>query len=709
MAGFHAGCANFHTPFGPPVSGGCGPVWHPTQPPPPLLGQPVAAGFPPVGVCGACNGSGVFGDVACGSGFGSGCAGCCGGPCGLADGGGYVAAAGIAPSSTALLGGPHPRGPQAWHPSAVEPRGAADGLPPVHSELRKLHAELHREETTAEHLRQQLLASQAQAAAEAAAAASQHQASGLVAPPPHSMLRMLQMPLEGPIPALAPHAVCGRVGGDPQMSVGPEARCLSSGALPWQGGMVGGQAVVHQPVQGILSPPPMAPPPRDITERHRQAAEDSKRLYLSGRLEGFEVLIPESVFVSNEPGRHAPVSSSSGAQPLTSRTLSDNHNGSRDSGASPNNEDVLRVRVLSAKKLQNRDSGVFGDVSDPYVVMRLGKREQKTATIANDLNPVWHTNNEFSFSVGVQDGTLELEVMDANKVFSDTSLGKINVALQKLEEGRWQRREEHLEDGRGGELTFEVFFQRAARDLEQPSEKDFVTAEVPVRDVLHLKILSARRLRLQDAGGNSGDASHVCTVARLGATERKTPLVSNDLNPVWDSGNTFSIPVGQRSDDLELDVRNVNNEDKSERSFGKLRVPVGGLHTDWQRRKERLEGSKKGELEFEVKVCGGQVEDPEEELDRLYAELKRRVARSVIPEPPPPPSIDPIVPPIRRGIDVGVQAMSPALSRTSTEYEPPSVLTPAEAAAAEASTGPWPSQPTASREDCGQPEIRVKL
>ena len=42
-----------------------------------------------------------------------------------------------------------------------------------------------------------------------------------------------------------------------------------------------------------------------------------------------------------------------------------------------------------ALNLTNRDSGLFGDVSDPYVVVRCGGRSEKTKVVNNDLNPVW--------------------------------------------------------------------------------------------------------------------------------------------------------------------------------------------------------------------------------------------------------------------------------------------------------------------------------
>ena len=52
---------------------------------------------------------------------------------------------------------------------------------------------------------------------------------------------------------------------------------------------------------------------------------------------------------------------------------------------------ILSVRVIAAYNLVNTDTGLFGDVSDPYVTIRLEsqseKQQKRTQTINNDLNP----------------------------------------------------------------------------------------------------------------------------------------------------------------------------------------------------------------------------------------------------------------------------------------------------------------------------------
>ena len=60
---------------------------------------------------------------------------------------------------------------------------------------------------------------------------------------------------------------------------------------------------------------------------------------------------------------------------------------------------VLYLQVAAGYNLLNRDSGIMGDVSDPYVVAQLGDMVQQTPAVSNQLNPVWKERNQFAFTV----------------------------------------------------------------------------------------------------------------------------------------------------------------------------------------------------------------------------------------------------------------------------------------------------------------------
>ena len=68
---------------------------------------------------------------------------------------------------------------------------------------------------------------------------------------------------------------------------------------------------------------------------------------------------------------------------------------------------ILSVRIIAAYNLVNADTGILGDVSDPYVTVRLEsqseKQRKRTHTINNDLNPKWNSS-PFLFPIQQQGG-----------------------------------------------------------------------------------------------------------------------------------------------------------------------------------------------------------------------------------------------------------------------------------------------------------------
>eukprot|EP00441_Pelagodinium_beii_P001771 CAMPEP_0197693524 /NCGR_PEP_ID=MMETSP1338-20131121/112620_1 /TAXON_ID=43686 ORGANISM="Pelagodinium beii, Strain RCC1491" /NCGR_SAMPLE_ID=MMETSP1338 /ASSEMBLY_ACC=CAM_ASM_000754 /LENGTH=583 /DNA_ID=CAMNT_0043276285 /DNA_START=69 /DNA_END=1817 /DNA_ORIENTATION=- len=83
---------------------------------------------------------------------------------------------------------------------------------------------------------------------------------------------------------------------------------------------------------------------------------------------------------------------------------------------------MLHVVILSGHNILNKDTGFMGDVSDPYVVVKLGAQEFHTPVVKNNLNPVWSSQNGFTLSV-ISEVKLSIEVKNSNNVKDDTSLG----------------------------------------------------------------------------------------------------------------------------------------------------------------------------------------------------------------------------------------------------------------------------------------------
>jgi len=143
----------------------------------------------------------------------------------------------------------------------------------------------------------------------------------------------------------------------------------------------------------------------------------------------------------------------------------------------------LQVHIVAAHNLTNRDSGVFGDVSDPYVTLRIGTEEHRTSTINNNLSPVWTHQNEFRFNLGglapqLDDpGVLSLEVLNDNVLRKEQSLGTLTVDIRGLPVNEWQRRRERLLGGRNGELEFALRLSSIGADSE-PTLLSKVASEI---------------------------------------------------------------------------------------------------------------------------------------------------------------------------------------------------------------------------------------
>eukprot|EP00435_Cladocopium_sp_Y103_P062185 s360_g23.t1 len=119
---------------------------------------------------------------------------------------------------------------------------------------------------------------------------------------------------------------------------------------------------------------------------------------------------------------------------------------------------TLFLAVQAAYNLTNKDTGLLGDVSDPYVVVRLGNQEFLTPVINNNLNPVWDADNKFTLTVTAEDKLLELEVKNSN-LLRDDSLGRTSLDFRSLTPHVWHTQKDLLKDGEKGELEYAVHFK----------------------------------------------------------------------------------------------------------------------------------------------------------------------------------------------------------------------------------------------------------
>lgn len=124
---------------------------------------------------------------------------------------------------------------------------------------------------------------------------------------------------------------------------------------------------------------------------------------------------------------------------------------------------IISVRIIAAYNLVNMDTGLFGDVSDPYVTMRLktqsDKQRKRTKTINNDLNPRWNSS-PFLFPIHSPNEDLLLEVYDDDMLSGDDFIGRMVIPLSNIvaHPNKPLRIRDHLQDIDHGELEVEVGF-----------------------------------------------------------------------------------------------------------------------------------------------------------------------------------------------------------------------------------------------------------
>mmetsp|Transcript_98642 Transcript_98642/g.254783 ORF Transcript_98642/g.254783 Transcript_98642/m.254783 type:complete len:885 (+) Transcript_98642:954-3608(+) len=131
----------------------------------------------------------------------------------------------------------------------------------------------------------------------------------------------------------------------------------------------------------------------------------------------------------------------------------------------------LRLRVVRAMNLRNTALGISpDDMSDPFVVARLGRQEFKTDVISNNLNPIWNSRH-FEFALEGEDPVLELEVYNSQQWHAHDSLGKLHIRVADLVAGKkdtirgsrgiLDEEGAYRDDGKQGSLEVEVLYLSA--------------------------------------------------------------------------------------------------------------------------------------------------------------------------------------------------------------------------------------------------------
>lgn len=121
----------------------------------------------------------------------------------------------------------------------------------------------------------------------------------------------------------------------------------------------------------------------------------------------------------------------------------------------------LKVTVKEGRGIHKKDSS--GGKADPYCILFLERQKEKTRTIKKNQNPKWDA--DFEFYVSDPEAALEVTLFDWNRIFSDSFLGKVAIAVASLNDGEettaWYKLEgKKAKDKVTGEICLTILYRK---------------------------------------------------------------------------------------------------------------------------------------------------------------------------------------------------------------------------------------------------------
>ncbi|XP_062195150.1 synaptotagmin-5-like isoform X1 [Phragmites australis] len=235
---------------------------------------------------------------------------------------------------------------------------------------------------------------------------------------------------------------------------------------------------------------------------------------------------------------------------------------------------LLEVKLVEARDLKNKD--LVGK-SDPFAVLYirpLHEKTKKSKTINNDLNPIWNEHYEFVVE-DISTQHLTVKIYDDEGLQPSEIIGSARVDLADLQPGKvkdlWLDLVKDLEIQRDkkprGQVHLELLYYPYAKhegvsnpfanQIQLTSLEKVLKTEpngydvnqrknVIMRGVLSVTVISADDLPPMDIGGKADP--FVVVYLKKGETKKKTRVVTDTLNPIWNQ--TFDFVVEDALHDL---------------------------------------------------------------------------------------------------------------------------------------------------------------
>lgn len=248
----------------------------------------------------------------------------------------------------------------------------------------------------------------------------------------------------------------------------------------------------------------------------------------------------------------------------------------------PPNE--LRVAVVRGIDLLPMDVNLFGraTASDPYVILKCGAVEVKTAVQRQTLDPRWR--EVLTLPVSDPEVDLEVDVYDWDRVGAHDFMGRVVIPIEPLAD-KQRDQEWHVLGGKDGaedgvsrgelELALHWWFNPKLEPDFFVDEPDIARTREP--NLLKFAVIRAQNLPAVDKGlfgVGKGSCDPVVRIELGSEKEQKTAVKKKQLDPVWNQ--EFSFATEDKTGTLVFHIEDYNLVKNTK--IGTVRVPLAPFH-----------------------------------------------------------------------------------------------------------------------------------
>ena len=313
----------------------------------------------------------------------------------------------------------------------------------------------------------------------------------------------------------------------------------------------------------------------------------------------------------------------------------------------PKKTGKFEINIISAIGLKNKE--LIGK-SDPYCVVSLSKGEKKklqTPTINDCLDPIWNLMGQF-LELSLPETEFDqlklfVAVFDYDTGLSSDSLGGAVIDMLPLvhEPGKWLNDFTPLinDDGKQenlGQVYIQIrWLEEGFKGKVDPNPPEILKAprekpkEPTVKGELFVKVVCAQGLK--DDFYDTPDC-YVKVFLSQGKGNRivKTPIINDNLNPVWNHEDAFQLDISKSEYSvLKMFAEVYDNDYNSDDFIGKVILDIGSLFEkpgSWQNNNISLINKENTAAQGSLYIMAQwRLESEKEKMDKTLPESKVQV------------------------------------------------------------------------------------